>query len=467
MPHLAVTLAVLLVTTGDPPDPLAALEDAIARAIARAEPSVVAISRARIPGVEETTAVRGKQQDPRQPLMLDLPDLSDPDFLPMPGDFGSGVVVGPKGEIVTAFHVVRGAARIYVRAPNRQAFDAEILAADPRSDLAVIAPRAMPGVEPPRLTPLALGDAEKLRKGSFLVLLGNPYHTARDGRASASWGILSNTTRRIVPPRPELPEMRQMFQHQPTLLQLDARLNLGMSGGAVVNLKGELVGISTTGGNAEGFDAQAGYAIPVDEMGRRVIETLRQGKEVEYGFLGIRLGEGASNVVGPVEAGTPAAQGDLVIGDVILAVGDRPVNEESNLSLALGSAPVGQPIKLKVRRDGRELEKTVFISKYPVTGEVIATNRPAPWRGLRVDFTSVLGGTIFPEEKIRAMARGCVGVIEVEPDSPADRAGLRKGEVITHVAGKPVRSPAEFNAAVGSRKGAVVLETDRGKVTVK
>ena len=70
--------------------------------------------------------------------------------------------------------------------------------------------------------------------------------------------------------------MRQMFQHQPTLLQLDARLNLGMSGGAVVNLKGELVGISTTGGNAEGFDAQAGYAIPVDAMGRRVIDTLRQ-----------------------------------------------------------------------------------------------------------------------------------------------------------------------------------------------
>jgi S1-C subfamily serine protease len=466
MPHLVAPLALLIVTLGDPPDPLTALQDAIAGAIAKAEPSVVAITRARIPGVEETTAVRGRQHDARRAVPIEVADLADPDFLPMPGEFGSGVVVGDAGEILTAFHVVRGAARIYVRAPDRQSFDAEVIAADPRSDLAVIAPRSLPGVPPPKLVPLKLGAAESLRKGSFLVLLGNPYNTARDGRASASWGILSNTTRRIIPPRSDQLEAREMFQYQSTLLQLDARLNLGMSGGAVVNLKGELVGISTTGGNAEGFDAQAGYAIPLDALGRRIVETLRQGKEVEYGFLGIRLGEGGANVVGPVEAGTPAAQGDLVVGDVITAVGDRPVTAEAGLSLALSAVPVGKPVKLKVLRDGRELEKSVFVSKYPLSGEVIATNRPSPWRGMRVDFTSVLGGSIFPDEKMRAMARGCVGVVEVEPNSPADRAGLKEGQVIIQAAGRRVRTPSEFLEAIDGRRGAVVLETDRGKVTV-
>jgi len=465
MTHLFAALALLLVTADDPrPDPLTALENALAEAIAKAEPSVVAITRARIPGVDQTTAVRGGPSEPRQPLPIDLPDISQPDYLPMPGDYGSGVVVGEHGEIVTAFHVVRGAARIFVRAPNRLAFEAEVLAADPRSDLAVIAPRSQPGTDPPKLNPIPLGRAESLRKGSFLVLLGNPYHTARDGRASASWGILSNITRRIVPTLTDTAEARQMFQYQPTLMQLDAKLNLGMSGGAVVNLNGELVGISTTGGNAEGFDAQAGYAIPMDGLGRRIVETLRQGKEVEYGFLGIRLGEGAPNVVGEVKAGTPAAQGDLVLGDVILAVGDRSVNEEVSLSLALSAVEVGKPVKLKIRRDGRELERTVFVSKYPLAGEVIATNRPESWRGMRVDYTSVLGGSILPDPIVEAMARGCVGVIEVEPDSPAARAGLEKGQVITRAAGSPVRTPADFARAVQGQTGAVVLELERGHV---
>ena len=157
----------------------------------------------------------------------------------------------------------------------------------------MIAPRRVPGLAMPALKPLALGDATKLRKGSFLLALGNPFNAARDGRPSAGWGILSNVARRLEPPPEDLMQRRpRPSRIYPTLLQLDAKLNLGMSGGAVINLKGELVGLTTAAANAAGFDAQAGYAIPMDALGRRLVETLRQGKEVEYGFLGIRLDRG-------------------------------------------------------------------------------------------------------------------------------------------------------------------------------
>src|SRR5262249_32997620 len=204
-------------------------------------------------------------------------------------DYGSGVVIGDKGEILTAYHVVRGAARLTVRAEKRQAFLAEIIAADPRSDLAVIAPKDGPE-PPPKLRPLAIGDSTRLRKGAFLVALGNPFNAARDdGRPSASWGILSNIARQIEPTPEEKSRQEMQLRHYPARLQLDAKLNLGMSGGAVINLKGELVGLTTAAANAVGFDAQAGYAIPMDLLGRKVVETLKQGKEYEYGFLGINL----------------------------------------------------------------------------------------------------------------------------------------------------------------------------------
>ncbi len=246
----------------------------MAEAIAKAEPSVVAIHREKAGNPGETQAVRGRKPAHllREPTELDvrLRRPSDPDdFISF--DYGAGVVIGTKGQILTAFHVVRGAASLKVRATGHRWFYAEVIAADPRSDLAVIAPRALPGVEPPRLKPLAIGDASRLRKGSFLIALGNPFNAARDGSPSASWGILSNRARRLDvdldDPADSMTRKNPRLQNYPTLLQLDSKLNLGMSGGAVINLSGELVGVTTTASSPAGFDSQAGYAIPMDRIG--------------------------------------------------------------------------------------------------------------------------------------------------------------------------------------------------------
>ncbi len=459
-------------------DAVAALETVLTDAIARTEGSVVAIHRDKAENAGETLAVRGKPR-PRREVGDDAEPSRPAGDVAISFDFGAGVVVGDDGEILTAFHVVRGASRLIVRAAGRQEFDAEVIAADPRSDLAVIVPAAGPDLIPPKLKPIPIGDSSTLRKGSFLIALGNPFNSAmQDGRAAATWGILSNVSRRVVydpdvwPVMGNDPRNRQL-PHQPMLLQLDSKLNLGMSGGAVTNLKGELVGLTTTAASPSGYDAMAGYAFPMDAAGRRAVETLKEGKEVEYGLIGItqtdsrgELDPRPPNRIDGVSPNSPAAQGELQMGDLFTAVDGEPVRDFSDLLVAVSSHSPGDKIRLKVLRDGRELEKTLTIAKYPVKGEVIATVRPPSWRGLRVDHRSLLTTGMIPFGPAGPEPRGVV-VRDVEPGSPAEKAGLRQWMTIHEVAGRGVDVPADFARAVADRKGPVRLLTDRGPITVE
>jgi serine protease Do len=451
-----------------PMEIVTALETAMSDAIEKAEPSVVAIARTKAEDGDETMAIRGRNP---APINTD-PRVTPRPFSPVAGevisfDYGSGVVIGDRGEILTTFHVVKGAERLEVRAVGGPGFEAEIIAADPRSDLAVIVPRELPGIERPRLRPIALGDAERLRKGAFLIALGNPFNAARDGRPSASWGILSNVARRIELSLEGPQARRAQLRNYPTLLQLDAKLNIGMSGGAVVNLKGELVGLTTSLATVSGFDAMAGYAIPMDVQGRRIIETLKQGKEYEYGFLGIRLDQMGSNRVVAAAPGTPADEGNVLVDDQIVAVGDIPVHDADSLVLAINTMPAGSKVRLKILRQNQPIERTVELAKFPVDGEVIATNRSTPWRGLRVDYTSTFPDASLGQGLLDAMSHGGVRVSDVDSESPAARAGLKRDQIIRSVEGEHLKSPRDFDRIVAGLRGPVTLETDLGPVTIK
>ncbi len=441
-------------------DAAAAMEKVLVDVIAKAEKSVVAIARVRKEQSGETFQMEFKP-DPfgRKPTPLAPPQPTDPDFIP--NEYGTGVVVDRAGLILTAYHVLGEDSDYYVTTSVRKIYKATIKGADPRSDLAVLS------IEAVDLTPITLGNATELKKGQIVISLGNPYAIARDGQASAAWGIVANLGRKApTMPSESDPSGRPTLHHYGTLIQTDAKLNLGVSGGPLLNLKGEMVGLSVTLAAAPGYEAAAGYAIPVDPTFRRAVEMLKQGREVEYGFLGIQpmnlrpqeiLAGMHGMRVGQIVSGTPAARYGLKPGDIVTAVDDAPLHDADGLVLNVGRMPVDAVARLSVLRDGNPRTIEVSLSKYAVRGKKIVTAPESAWRGMRVDYPTAVeddagrfrGGTSFVDD--------AVIVVEVAENSPAWEAGLRRGMFVTHVDGSPVRTPKEFAAAVARNRRSVQL----------
>lgn len=438
----------------------AAIESSLVSAIAAGEKSVVAIARVRHIGRDELSAPEFRP-DPLGRLALGggPPRPGDLDFIP--NEYGSGIVVDKRGLILTNYHLLGEDSDFFVTTADRRTYPARVVAADPRSDLAVLA------IEAHDLTPMKFGDGGALKKGQIVVALGNPYAIARDGQASASWGIVSNISRKAGPtPDENSTSSKPTLHHFGTLIQTDAKLNLGTSGGALMNLKGEMVGLTTARAATVGYEQSAGFAIPVDETFRRIVDALKQGREVEYGFLGVRpvnlseseilAGRQGMRVAQVVE-GTPAYHGGLLPDDVITHVDRQPIYDADGLMLHVGKMPAEATVQLTVLRDGRTTPVNVSLSKFCVRGKKVVTNPVPYWRGLRVEYP-----TAFEDFQLRANRReidldGCVVISDVESDSPAWKEGLRSNMVITHVGGTRVKTPREFQTAVSAKSGAVQL----------
>jgi serine protease Do len=429
------------------PPALAALEKSLVDAIAKCEKSVVAIARARKSDGESR--------------------LADPDFIP--NEYGAGVVVDRRGLILTNRHVL-GDIKLNEYAVwigGKVHYPARVVAADAWSDLAVLK------IDAEDLMPIAFGDGRGVKKGQIVLLLGNPLAIARDGQPSAAWGIIANVQRKAAPIVSEAnPTGKGTMHHYGTLIQVDARLNLGTSGGALLSLNGEMIGLTTSLAAVAGFEQAAGYAIPVDDTFRRAVDALKAGREVEYGFLGVSLGTGIDDpfrglrvppgtgvVLTQVMPGTPAARVGLVSSDIITHVEGQPVSEPDALILHLGSMPVGKQVRLSLNRGGRPFTRQVTLSKKPPNSgdDSYVTVAPATWRGLRIDHATAvpnfpqlsLGGSIDPD--------GCVALVSVDRGSVAWKLGLRPGLFVTMVDGVRVATPDDFFKAVGGKTGAVQL----------
>jgi serine protease Do len=446
-----------------------ALETVVVDAVARAERSVVAIARER------------PRDNPRPndegPQFFAERSPEDPEYVPQ--EFGAGVVIDRSGLIVTNHHVLGDPTKnrywVWV---NRRPYLAEVKAADPWLDLAVLK------IAAENLEPIRFGDGKAVKKGQFVVALGNPYAVARDGQPSATWGIVSNISRKAPPVAGRPAEAgSETLHHYGTLIQVDCRLQWGASGGALINLKGELVGLTTALAALEGYEASAGFAIPVDDVFRRTLETLKSGRKPEYGFLGVapelltiperQRGERGVRVR-QIVPGTPAARSDLKIGDVIVGVGGTPIVDSADLIRELSGHPADARIRLAVLRPDtnrpdakstgkkpgalRESEVPVELSKKFVGG----TRQPyslvpdRQWRGLKVEYSTAIPQ--FEERLGELDPEGCVAVIEVAPESAAWRAGLRPGGFVSHVDGQRVQRPTEFFTAVEGKAGSVRLK---------
>lgn len=438
-----------------------ALEQALVRTIARAEHSVVSIARYKRPGDDSGREVRSEIFPAfNPPIITAAPDPTDPDFVP--NEFATGVVIDASGLILTNFHVIDRDSEHYVTTIDRKVFKTKIKAADPRSDLAVLQVVDQPAASD--FVPIKFGNARLLKKGQIVIALGNPYAIARDGQVSASWGIVSNLARKVGARSGEEEATLHQFG---TLIQTDAKLNLGTSGGALLNLNGEMIGLTTSLAATSGYEQAAGYAIPIDDNFLRVIETLKKGREVEYGFLGVQpanlsghdLLAGKHGMrVDMVSPATPAKQADIKPGDFITHVNGQPLHDADGLRLHVGVLPALSVVTLTIERaidrQDQTLVKDVVLSKFRVKGKKIATVREPDWRGLRVDFPSAVITPLGLDESLEA----ALAVSEVAEDSPAFRAGLRTGMLITHVGTTHIGTPADFRREVAGRQGEVSLK---------
>jgi serine protease Do len=437
-----------------PPAEAVAVQDAVVAAIERCEQSVVAVQGTRIPQTTRLVV----PPDRFAPLRPAEPGGEVVEHLQ--GEFGTGVILDASGLILTHFEVIRGVDALEVTTSERRSFPARIVGADERSGLAVLE------IDASGLPAIRLGEAKGLRKGEFVVALGNPYGIAADGQASASFGIVANLGRKstVVVRREAAASLGELGW----LIQTDAKLNLGTSGGALVNLRGELVGVTTSVAATAGYDQAAGYAIPVDDAFRRIVQTLRDGREVEYGLLGVRLhpmGDrggilGAASrgaLVQEVMPGAPADRAGLKAGDVITEVAGAPVFSSDSLMLAVSQQPPLATTPIRFLRNGREQTARVELSKSQQHGEQIVTAPTETWRGLRVDFATAVENYATAARQGGTDPRGCVAVRHVEPHSPAWKAGLRTGTFISHVAHRQVSSPEEFYAATLRQSGNVTL----------
>lgn len=448
-----------------------AIEKALVDAVGRADKSVVAIARYR---KDRPAPPRGRFGTPFRPGA----DAED-----APNEFAAGVVIDRRGYIVTNYHVLGDPAentyRVWVKRRPFQAVSVmtvdEVKAGDPWTDLAVLK------IEADDLEPITFGDTKNLKKCQIVIALGNPYNIARDGDVSASWGVISNVGRR-APASPDSfrPDTgRETLYHYGGLIQTDAKLNLGTSGGALINLKGEMIGLTTALAAKEGYEKSIGFAIPVDDVFLRTIKTLKTGRKAEFGFLGVkpanlsdamRRNRQHGALLASVVRGTPAWAAGLEEGDVITHVNRQRIYDRDMLMLELGGQAVESNIHITVERGaefgqhGRVVHTTAKLTK-----KHIPSSRPAfsqiedpLWRGMRVDYFSTLPSealnrAVQDVRRPEGVPNGVLAAVDVQRDSPAWRAGLRPGSLFTHVDDKRVTTPKEFFSLVATKNGDVRL----------
>ncbi len=375
---------------------------------------------------------------------------------------GSGVIVSPDGYIITNNHVVEGANELTITLPDKREFKGKVVGTDPKTDLAVVK------VDASSLPHVRWGDSSKLQVGEYVLAIGNPF------------GLNSTVTLGIVS---ALGRGRMGITQYEDFIQTDAAINPGNSGGALINTAGELVGINTAIISQTGGYQGVGFAVPAT-MAQPVFESLvKTGKGVR-GYLGVGiqdltqdlaksfgLKQAKGALVGSVAEDSPADRAGLKQGDVIVTYQGRPVEDPAELQRAVTRMPVGTKATLKIIRDGREQELTVTIGEQSETAKMASADAPMEHALAGVEVQN-LDRQIARELGLNGKVQGVV-VVNVEPDSQADRAGLAQGDVIREINRQPVKFVKDYEKIAGSLKkdeSALLLINRRGTslfITVK
>jgi serine protease Do len=418
------------------------LEEGFAPVLRHAIPAVVNVSSSKLirnPG----GSVSPFFSDPffRQFFGQSLPkDFEVPPSSQREHSLGSGVVVNADGYILTNNHVVNGAKDIKVLLSDKREFAAKVVGFDPKTDLAVLK------VDAKGLPVLAFGDSTKVEAGNFVLAIGNPFGLNQ----TATLGIVSATGRGGLG-----------IEDYEDFIQTDAAINPGNSGGPLIDARGDLIGINTaivSGGS--GGNQGVGFAIP-GNMARNVMEQILKNGKVMRGWLGVSIQPVTQDIarafhlpdtngalIGNVSKDSPAAKSGLEAGDVVLAIDGEKVVDGRSLQLKIGTLSPGTTVKLNVFRNGATRDIPTKLGEMPATStptdESDGNEGAAALRGITAtDLTPALASQL----KLPSGAKGAV-IANVESGSPADEAGLERGDVIQEVNRQPVTDSSGFERAV-------------------
>jgi serine protease Do len=382
--------------------------------------------------------------------------------LPQPRDhreknLGSGVIVSPEGYILTNNHVVDGATEVRVILSEKREFQARVVGTDPKTDIAVLK------IEASGLSPITIGDSSRAEVGDTVLAIGDPFGVGE----TVTKGIVSATGRGNLG-----------IEDYEDFIQTDAPINPGNSGGALINDRGELIGINTaiithgSGGN-QGI----GFAVP-SNLARTVMEEILKSGKVTRAYLGIypqdvtpaiakAFGEKDPRgvLIGDVSANSPAQAAGLQRGDIILEVNGKPMTDSNQLRMAISMMQPGSEAKLKVIRDGSQRELMIKLHELP-TEHAENNNETGDQRqasaGVEV---ANLTPQISQQLNLPPTTTGVV-VKSVSPSSPLAGSGLGKGDVIQEVNRQPVKSVSDFYDAMHKDAGNPLLLVNRGGRTL-
>ena len=365
---------------------------------------------------------------------------------------GSGVIVSPEGYILTNNHVVDGATDVRVTLADRREFKARVVGTDPKTDVAVVK------IDANNLTPIVIGDSAKLQVGDYVLAVGDPFGVGK----TVTMGIVSATGRGGLG-----------IEDYEDFIQTDASINPGNSGGALVNDRGELVGINTAilAHGSEGNQG-IGFAIPVDEA-RKVMDQIIKNGKVTRAYLGVMAQEVTPAIakafhepevrgalVGDVSPNSPAEHAGIQKGDIILNLNGQPVEDAAQLRMNVSLMQPGSSVNVKLLRAGVTKDVNVQLQELPT--ETAKAERPDNSQQSSMEGVSVENVTPRTAQQLGlpANATGVV-VTGIDPSSPAADSGLQKGDVIQEVNHRPVKSTQDFESAIRNSKDQSLLLVNR------
>ena len=358
---------------------------------------------------------------------------------------GSGVIVDSKrGLILTNNHVIANAVHITVTLRDGRKLEAELVGTDPDTDVAVIK------VPPENLTDIKIADSDELRVGDFVVAIGNPF------------GLGQTVTSGIVSAM-QLSGLGIVGYED--FIQTDASINPGNSGGALVNLRGELIGINTAIFSQSGGNIGIGFAIPTN-LALNIMEQILEDGTVDRGYLGIqaqdisaelaeafKLNNQQGAIVNRVIEGSPAEKAGFESGDIITAIDGKTVKNSSDVRNRIGLIPVGEKVIFEVIRNGKTKKLTAQIEVNEELAQIPGSKNER--------LSGVTVGDIESDSPYYGQLKGVI-VHDVERGSPAWRAGLRAGDVVTSVNRMAISDVKEFLKMVDGMHGQLLFRIIRG-----